>query len=179
MTETAKPYKKPKLKREPLTLDVTLYDDEGDLVTVTAKAKHFRWHQFFALDDALFGEIEAGVDPTGEREIKARRIKLKRALLEVGNLDPEEYPSGRLAAGAALDEFIDDEANADVVYALWGRLVEVLNNPRSKSTDANTGVSDGAAQEGDGADDGKAPLPGVSRDGAAAGESSQAVSNPR
>jgi hypothetical protein len=169
MSETPKAYKQPKLKREPLDFDATIYDDDGDAVTVTARAKHLRWHQFFALDDALFGEVEAGVDPTGEREIKARRIKLKRVLLELGNLDPKEFPGGRLAAGVALDEFLDDDRNADLVYALWARLVEVLNNPRSKSTAADSGVSDGAAPEGDGASDGEAQVPGVSRDGAAAG----------
>ena len=163
----AKTYKTPTLARRPLRFDVAVLDDDGDVVTVWMEAKHLRYHQLRGLIDLLIGEVDQAADPTGEKEMAARRIKLKAVLEKIEGVDESLAPGGVLARGPALDAFIDDAAHADLVFAAWQRYTEALQDPRTFRGDADSGARGGAGANGA---DGQAPaahMPGV-RDGGAA-----------
>jgi hypothetical protein len=165
-----KKYKTPSLHREPLAFEVTILDDEGEAITVTATGRHLRYHQMRGLNDLLIGEVHQDADPTGEQELKARRIKLKAVLERLEGLDESVAAGGVLVRGPDLDRFIDNTANADLVFASWPAYVEAVTNPRSFRRDADRRGEDG---ETEGLPSRRAPdahMPGVRGAGAAAGE---------
>lgn len=163
-----KTYKTPSLHRAPLRFDVAVLDDGGDVCGVWVTARHLRWHQYRGLDDLLLGEIVPTADPTGEQELKARQIKLKRVIERIENV--AGVPEGVLIAGNALESFVDNPANADLIFATWQRYVEALQSPRLFRGNAAAGSGGG---EVPGAGSGAlrdAPVPGVRGPGLAASD---------
>lgn len=126
-------YRRQPTELEPIELDVRMPDRAtGQIHRVHLRARHLRYHEFMGLGDALIGEISATADPTGRQELKARRLKLRRVAIEMSNLDPEEWRDGRIS-GVELERWIDDDANADAVYAAWQVYASAIDSPPVKS----------------------------------------------
>lgn len=143
-------------KPQPATLDNIEFDAtmpdrvNGGRHRVHVVARHLRYHEYSGLSDALIGEVQVVADPTGKQELKARRIKLKRVAVEVSNLDPDRWRDGRVT-GEELARWIDDDANADAVFAAWHAFVECVDSPPLKSAAEDRGdrgsENEGEAQE--------------------------------
>lgn len=132
-------YRKQATQLEPIEFDVRIPDRiNGGIHRIHVRARHLRYHEFAGLADALIGEIQVTADPTGKNELKARRLKLKRVAIEVSNLDPDEWRDGRIT-GEEVERWIDDETNADAVFAAWQVFAESIDSPPVKSTTEDRG----------------------------------------
>jgi hypothetical protein len=168
------PYRKQATARPPITFEVGVRDGAGDLMHLDVTAKHVDFFEFDGLNGLLAGEFEPVADVTGAVELKCRRIKVKAVVLEIANLDPDEFPGGSVA-GKDLAAFIDDDHNVNAVYVIWGRFVEVIDNPRRKSAAANRGQGDGEGEAGGERGAAGSPVPAVSRADGTAAPQGQAV----
>lgn len=172
--KTKRTYRRQSTARPPITFEVGVRDDAGDLMELDVTAKHISLFEFHGLDGLLAGEFEPVADVTGAIELKCRRIKVKAVVSEIANLDPEEFAGGSVT-GADLAAFIDDDRNANAVYVIWGRFVEVIDNPRRKSAAANRGEGDGESGDRDGRSGTGSSVPAVHGAGAGSGEPAAAV----
>lgn len=171
-----KSYKTPSLQRQPLRFEVAIIDDDGDVVTVAAVAEHVRYHRLRGLNALLVGEVHEHADPTGEEELKARRLKLRAVLEQYEGLDESIAPGGVLARGLPLERFIDDPANADLVFATWQAYMEALADPRTFRRDADHRGEGGDAQSASARQVPDPHVPGVRRDEPATDSARSAVS---
>ena len=117
----------------PLELDVRIPNRlTGAVHRVHISCRHLLYHEFAGLDDLLIGEIAVVADPTGLQLMKARRMKLKRVVERISNLDPSVYAGGEKEE---VEKWIDAPENADAVYAAWIVYERSIDNPPTKSAD--------------------------------------------
>ena len=120
----------------PLELDVRIPNRmTGAVHRVHISCRHLLYHEFAGLDDLLIGEIAVVADPTGLQLMKARRMKLKRIVERVSNLDPSVYAGGEITGKEEVEKWIDAPENADAVYAAWIVYERSIDNPPTKSAD--------------------------------------------
>lgn len=120
--------------------DVVLPDPvRGGRYRIHITCEHLLYKQFSGLDDALIGEIRVIADPTGNQEMKARRVRLKRVLRKLSNLDPSIYPGGEISDKEGLEKWIDEPGNDNGVWASWAEYTNAIDNPPLKSASEDRG----------------------------------------
>lgn len=155
-----KPY--PKQKQDsPGVMDVTVEANDfatGEEVEVDLKVTILPYHRYFGLDDKLIGVLDPakGDKPghEGDNELARRREKFCAVVEQISNLNPDDYPGGRLTSPKAIREFAEDATNANVIYLGMQLIDRRVRNPYPKSGDDDPREGDSAGGSGgDGADE--------------------------
>lgn len=129
---------------EPVTIEVEVPHSAGGRPgVVTATAKRLRGHEWYDLDDALIGELEH-IASRGERELKARRIKLVQVLTRLDGIKGGPYEGDK-----AIRTLLDRDGAADLVWALWPAYVAVAGPSPTFRLVAEDSGADGAEAPND------------------------------